>query len=136
MAARNERIERLFLTDPTAAQREKDWDAWKDMAQTLPYVSALRLYEDRSRALTHLVMEESVYTPHAGTRAKDRFKIIRCSVIRMSDFQKEMANALGVGPDKTDGYRPQQPQWGVKFFVLRSGGVGIKSIDEGLILIS
>ncbi|KAH9920635.1 uncharacterized protein B0H18DRAFT_1191567 [Fomitopsis serialis] len=74
-----------------------------------------------------------MYTPQAGTRAKDKFKIIRCSVIRMSDFLKGLASILGVSPDETDRYRPQQPSWGVKFFVFRSGGVDMKSVDEGFL---
>ncbi|KAH9917479.1 uncharacterized protein B0H18DRAFT_883790 [Fomitopsis serialis] len=130
LAARNERIQRLALTDPAAAQREKDWDAWRRAADVLPYVSALRLYQDPSRARTHLIIEESLYTPYAGTRARDKFGVVRCAVIRMSDFLNTMADAMGVRPGAVDRLRTEQPEWGVKFFIFRSAP-GMTSIDKG-----
>ncbi|EPS96993.1 hypothetical protein FOMPIDRAFT_92538 [Fomitopsis schrenkii] len=94
----NERIEQLSQTNPAAAQKEKDWQAWLKSGSSSPYVDALRLHEDPRRARTHAVVEESVYTPNAGPRAADKFKIVKCSVFSMSAVLAKLEGLMGLDP--------------------------------------
>ncbi|KAH9841126.1 uncharacterized protein C8Q71DRAFT_701522 [Rhodofomes roseus] len=95
-----ETVERLSLLDPFAGQRLKHFTDWcfNSATNKLPYVSALRLYEDPGRAHTHVIFEQSVYTPRAGPLTKDKFRIIRCAVYRMSDALPEIERALKLSP--------------------------------------
>ncbi|KAH9920646.1 uncharacterized protein B0H18DRAFT_1121877 [Fomitopsis serialis] len=106
IATLNKKIALLSLTDTSAAQREKDWNAWRDAVDQWPYVNALRLHENPDRARTHLVVEQSVYVPNAGPLAKDKFKIVKCSV----------------GLEYCEGLLREQPKAGiplVSFLILR-----------------
>lgn len=122
----NRKIEKLALTDASAAQREKDWNAWRDAVDQWPYVSALRLHEDPGRARTHMVLEHSVYTPDAGTMAKDKFRIVGCSVCRMVDVYSQIEAVLGLdsgeGKEYCEGLLKDQSHMGipvVTFLILR-----------------
>ncbi|KZT66486.1 hypothetical protein DAEQUDRAFT_758711 [Daedalea quercina L-15889] len=126
IAELNKRIELLSLTNTSAAQKEKDWAAWRDAVDQWPYVNALRLHGNPRRALTHLIVEQSVYTPHAGTMAKDKFKIVKCSVFRTSDVYREVERILrldpGEGVEYCEGLLQDQPKVEiplVSFLILR-----------------
>ncbi|TFY53032.1 hypothetical protein EVJ58_g9675 [Rhodofomes roseus] len=117
----NQRIEKLSLMDTSAAQREKDWVAWRDSVDHWPYISALRLHEDPGRARTHLVVEQSVYTPNAGKLAKNKFQIVKCAVFRMLDAYTEIERIMGLdrgeGVEYCDGLlqEPERTQTGLTF---------------------
>ena len=98
ITALTQRIEGLRLAEPATAQKLEDWRAWLDVVDEGPYISALRLKEDRGRARTHLIFEQSVYTPRAGPLARDKFKIVKCSVFRMSDVLTEIERIMGLNP--------------------------------------
>ncbi|KAH9841137.1 uncharacterized protein C8Q71DRAFT_440672 [Rhodofomes roseus] len=124
----NKKIELLSLTNSSAAQREKDWNAWRDAVDQWPYVNALRLHENPDRARTHLIVEQSVYAPNAGPLAKDKFKIVKCAVVRMADAYSEIERTLqlnrGEGREYCEGLLRDQPQVGiplVSFVILRFG---------------
>lgn len=122
----NKKIEKLALIDSSAAQKEKDWGAWRDAVDQWPYVNALRLHEAPGRARTHLIIEHSVYTPDAGTMAKDKFRIVGCSVCRMADAYSQIEAVLGLDPGEgkeyCEGLLNDQPRVSipvVSFLILR-----------------
>lgn len=86
------------MTNPAAAQKEKDWGAWVKSGRSMPYVDALRLHEDPRRARTHAIIEETVYTPNAGPRAADKFKIVKCSVFPMAVVLTKVENLMELDP--------------------------------------
>lgn len=141
----NQRIEKMSLMDASAAQREKDWNAWRDSVDQSPYISALRLHEDPGRARTHLVVEQSVYTPDAGRLAKDKFQIVKCAVLRMSDAYTEIERIMGLdrgeGVEYCDGLLREHTRPGmlsVSILTLRfcEGFTTSTWLDSGLHLIT
>ncbi|KZT66487.1 hypothetical protein DAEQUDRAFT_714864 [Daedalea quercina L-15889] len=97
MERSNQHLEDLSLTDARAAQRVRCWDAWSlQVANIAPYVSALRLHEDAGRSQKHFITEQSIYTPDAGPLAKDKFKIVKCSVFRISDARTKIPRLNGM----------------------------------------
>ncbi|KAH9921329.1 uncharacterized protein B0H18DRAFT_566750 [Fomitopsis serialis] len=84
---------------PVVTQRQRDWVARHHSAEdSWPYVSALRLHENPSRGQTHLIIEQSVYTPDAGPLAKDKFTIVGCAVFRVSDIVSDIELSLKLSP--------------------------------------
>ncbi|KAH9911647.1 uncharacterized protein B0H18DRAFT_892152 [Fomitopsis serialis] len=138
----NQHIERLSLTDPSAAQKAKHWLEWQMSIDSWAYASALRLQKNPGRAHTHLVLEKSVYTPDAGPLATDKFTIVGCTVLRIADMLGHIELGMKLGPGEGAGLcmsvlqdrrevGPGNPL--IPFLIIRlDGGIVNMSLGRGL----
>ncbi|KAH9917462.1 uncharacterized protein B0H18DRAFT_34766 [Fomitopsis serialis] len=120
--ALNQIFDGLSLLSPLAAQRQKHWFEWRQCIDERPYVNALRLHKDCGQARTHLIIEESVYTPDADRR----FTVVRCGVFRIHEALTEIERIMrlkpGGGAEACSHSLKRQPQDGpqsIAFIVFR-----------------
>jgi hypothetical protein len=101
MAAAQEKIERMTLTDPSGAARAADWRLWCNEAgrgtSQFGLIHPLGLHRDPARGRTHIVFKQVEYVPTAS-KLKHKFHVLACGVFRVTDVLRDIEVVMGLDP--------------------------------------
>ncbi|KAJ6470287.1 hypothetical protein C8R47DRAFT_1149259 [Mycena vitilis] len=106
MAAMQEKIERMSLTDPDGAKLATDWSLWCNSnhnATQFGLIHALGLHRDARRGRTHIVVKKVEYVPTA-TKLKHKFRVVSCGVFRIKDVLRDVEAVLNLNRDEGQEY--------------------------------
>ncbi|KAL6306515.1 hypothetical protein BKA93DRAFT_729329 [Sparassis latifolia] len=94
----HDRLAKLAVSQPGAAQKEKDFHAWLEICNQTAFHHALGLRRDPSRGRTHIIFQEVVYTPKASAQVRLKFRILRCGVFLIADVLGEIERLMNLNP--------------------------------------
>ncbi|GBE86067.1 hypothetical protein SCP_0805910 [Sparassis crispa] len=92
----HDRLAKLAVSQPSAAQKEKDFHAWLEICNQTAFHHALGLRRDPSRGRTHIIFQEVVYTPKASAQVRLKFRILRCGVFLIADVLGEIERLMNL----------------------------------------
>ncbi|KAJ7150914.1 hypothetical protein C8R43DRAFT_1005604 [Mycena crocata] len=106
MAALQDKIEEMSLTDPEGAKCAADWQLWCNSnhdATQFGLVHALGLHRDPQRGRTHIVIKVVEYVPTA-TKLKHKFRVVACGVFRIKDVLRDLELVMQLDPGEGQEY--------------------------------
>jgi hypothetical protein len=106
LAATQEKIEHMSLTDPGGAKRAADWKLWchsNHDASKFGLAHALGLHRNPERGRTHIVFKVVEYVPTA-IHLKYKFRVVSCGVFRIKDVLRDVEAIMGLDPGEGQEY--------------------------------
>ncbi|KAJ6572124.1 hypothetical protein B0H19DRAFT_1256032 [Mycena capillaripes] len=106
MAANQEEIERMNLTDPLVAKLAADWSSWLKLNNNINQfgmIHALGLHRNLKRGRTHIVVKKVKYVATA-TKLTHRFRVVSCGVFLIKDVLHDIETLLSLDRGKGQEY--------------------------------
>ncbi|KAJ7790438.1 hypothetical protein B0H14DRAFT_3501601 [Mycena olivaceomarginata] len=101
MAATQEKIEHMRLTDPSGVARAADWRLWCNKAghgaSQFGLIHPLGLHRNPAHRRTHIVFKQVEYVPMAR-KLRHKFCVLACGVFRVTDVLRDIEAIMGLDP--------------------------------------